>query len=78
MKVKGVTTWQMRWFVALWVFAGVLMGFGLGVVKSREIPDHLLRSFGWSVFWIGVGVYVIVSGTLGRGYLRLIQSLEKQ
>ncbi len=76
MVLLEVKKWQLRWFVALWVFAGVLIGFGLGVVHSKEIPLYALGNFGWSVFWIGVCVYLVVSGTLGRGYLRLIRSLK--
>ncbi len=71
-----MSKWQLRWFVALWVFAGMMMGFGWGLEWSVRVDSSVLVVLGKSLFWIGLAVYLIVSGTLGRGYLKLIKSLD--
>ena len=68
--------WQLRWFVALWVFFGILMGFGLGVAYSFVISEGFGSGKGIDFFWIGLVAYLIVAVTLGRAYRRLVYSLK--
>lgn len=70
---RAIHRWTLRWFVALWVFAGFMMGlgFGLWVFAGAEVAI-----VGKWVFWTFMAVYFVVSGTLGRGYLQLIRELR--
>ncbi len=68
-----ISKWQLRWFVVLWVFAGFMAGFGMGMWKVGG-GDIVLVGI-WT-FWIAIVIYLVVAGTLGRGYLRLIRELR--
>lgn len=70
--------WELRWFVALFVFAGMLIGFGAGVLLrlSQSVETPFLASFGKWILGIGLVLYLVVVATLGRGYRRLIRTLS--
>jgi len=72
-----IPLWTLRWFIALWVFSGMLIGAGAGMWFS-ETTFGARETFADSwFFWVGVILYFIVAGTLGRTYLRLVKLLGK-
>lgn len=70
-----IDRWSLRWFVALWVFCGIVIGSGLGIYAAERMLGASESNFDIWLIWLGLIGYLIVSGTLGRKYLRLIRSL---
>ena len=72
-----MTLWHLRWFVALWVFSGMLMGVGAGVWLAGQTMGVRAKSiYGFS--WGGVVLYFVVAGTLGQTYLKLVRFMSSR
>jgi hypothetical protein len=71
-----LTRWKLRWFVALWVFSGVLIGAGVGFGFAESSLGAAETEIDSWLFWSGFVLYFVVAGTLGRGYLRLVRGLR--
>lgn len=72
----AIRRWVLRWFVALWVFSGVLFGAGGGIWLAERLLQATETSTDSWLLWSGVVLYFLVAGTLGRDYLRLIRALR--
>lgn len=67
--------WALRWFVALDVFAGMVMGLGLGIAYAETFSAWSGKA-GTVMFFTGLALYLIIGATLGRGYLQLIRGMK--